>query len=243
MSTVRRLVRAVALSAAAAVPVAVLAFGVRVGWHGLVEVDRSAIGAATDLTRAQPALRQALLVGQEVLQARWLNLGVLAVAAWAWWRHGLRRRALWAVATLLVAWGMANLVKLLVERARPVVTDAVADAPGYSFPSGHTANATAAAGVTVVLLWPLLGRWGRRVAVVLAAALVVVTGADRVLLGVHYPSDVIGGVLLGAAVVAGSAVELLRDAPADRPERPARPERPDRPVDEPDHTVMEERPR
>lgn len=211
MVRARRLLRAAGLALAAGLPVALLAFGVRVGWHGLVALDRAVIRAATDVTRAQPGLRDSLLVGQTVLQARWLNLAVLAVAVWAWRRRGLGGRALWAVGTLLVAWGTANLVKAIVERARPVVADAVEQAPGYSFPSGHTANATAAAGVTVLLLWPVLSATGRRVAVVLAALIVVITGADRVLLGVHYPSDVLGGVLLGAAVVAGSAVELLRE--------------------------------
>lgn len=226
MVRARRLLRAAGLALAAGLPVALLAFGVRVGWHGLVELDQAVTAAATDLTRPRPGLRDALLVGQEVLQARWLNLAVLAVAVWAWRRRGLGGRAVWAVATLLVAWGAANLVKVLVARARPVVADAVAQAPGYSFPSGHTANATAAAAVTVVLLWPVLGPTGRPVAVALAALLVLVTAADRVLLGVHYPSDVVGGVLLGAAVVAGSAVELSRGA--DRRARPA-PDRPEEP--------------
>lgn len=225
MVRARRLLRAAGLALAAGLPVALLAFGVRVGWHGLVELDQSVTAAATDLTRPRPGLRDALLVGQEVLQARWLNLAVLAVAVWAW-RRGSGGRAAWAVATLLVAWGAANLVKVLVARARPVVADAVAQAPGYSFPSGHTANATAAAGVTVVLLWPLLGPAGRTVAVAVAALLILVTAADRVLLGVHYPSDVVGGVLLGAAVVAGSAVELSRGAARRARPAPVRPEEP-----------------
>ncbi len=220
MALARRLLRTVGLSAALGLPVAALAFAVRVGWHALAEADRGVIVAATDLTLAHPGLQDALVVAQEVLQARYLNLVVLAVAIWAWRRRGLGYRALWALATLAVAWGLANLVKIAVERARPVVNDTVAQVPGYSFPSGHTANATAAAAVTVVLLWPLLSAAGRRVAVPAAVTLVAVTGADRVLLGAHYPSDVLGGVLLGAAVVAGSALELLR-APHDQTQTPA----------------------
>ena len=216
----RRLLRAVSLALAFSVPTVVLAFAVRVGWSTVADADASATSWATDVTGARPTLRDALLVGQELLQARWLNLCFAILCVLVWRAAGLGRRAVWAGGTVLVAWGVANLAKVAVERARPVVQDAVAQAPGYSFPSGHTANATAVATAAVILLWPLLGRRGRPLAVAAAVVLVLVTGADRVLLGVHYPSDVVGGVLLASALVAGSAIGYLgepRETPGSRP--------------------------
>ncbi len=214
------MLRAVGLATAFSVPTLILAFVVRVGWSTVADADAAAVRWATDLTRARPALLDALLVGQELLQARWLNLGFAILCLLVWRAAGLGRRAVWAAGTVLVAWGMANLAKIAVERARPIVDDAVALAPGYSFPSGHTANATAVAAAAVILLWPLLRHRGRSLAVSAGLVLVLVTGADRVLLGVHYPSDVLGGVLLSTALVAGSAIGFLsapREGPGSRP--------------------------
>lgn len=198
------LVRATGVAIGLAAPVAVLAWAVRAESGALVAVDEAAIRAATDLTRAEPGLRTALLVWQEAFQARWVNLAGVALALWVWRRHGLRARTVWAVATVLLGWGLSNVAKLAVQRTRPLVDDAVAHAPGYSFPSGHAMNTATAAIALTALVWPLLGRRGRAVVVTVAVLAVVLTGVDRVMLGVHYPSDVVAGTLLGAAVATGS---------------------------------------
>ena len=210
----RRLLRAVGLSLAFSVPVAVLGFVVRVGVPAVVRLDEAAIRAATPAAQTHAALRAVLLAGQAAFQPTWVNLALALVCLWAWRRRGLGTRALWAVITVLLGWGLSNLVKVLVGRARPVVQHAVDHAPGYSFPSGHATNTTIAAIVLLVLLWPLLRHRGRTVGVALAVAAVLLIGLDRVLLGAHYPSDVLGGYLLGAAVAAGSALGYLGRGPA-----------------------------
>nr|WP_240949363.1 phosphatase PAP2 family protein [Cellulosimicrobium aquatile] len=130
----------------------------------------------------------------------------MGVCVWAWRRHGLGSRAAWAAGTIWSAWALGLGAKEVVGRARPVLEDAVSTVPGASFPSGHAMNA-AAVGVTLsVLVWPLLGRRGHVAVVGGATALALVTAADRVLLGAHYPSDVVGGILLGGAVAGASAV-------------------------------------
>jgi membrane-associated phospholipid phosphatase len=139
-----RLVRATVAAAALGLPFVLLALVVRVRLAAVQPFDEATIRAATDLTRSQPGLRRALLAWQEAFRAGWVNLAVTAVCVWAWRRHGLRTRALWAFATLMVAWGVQLVAKQVVQRARPVVEDAVAHAPGYSFPSGHAANTAAA---------------------------------------------------------------------------------------------------
>lgn len=209
-----RLLRATAFAAALVVPVAVLALLVRAKGSPLVALDEAAIRAGTDLTRENPALRDALLAWQTAFQARWLNLVVALVCLWAWRRHGLRTRALWALVTLLVTWNLGLLAKYVVQRARPVVDDAITLAPGYSFPSGHVTNAASAGLTLVILLWPLLGRRARVAVPVAVGAAVVVTGADRVLLGAHYPTDVVAGVLLGTAMAGASYLGYLGRHPA-----------------------------
>lgn len=203
-SRLRRLARAVAFAVVLGLPVAALTFLVRAQASAVVVFDQDAVAAATDYTRDHPALHSAAIVWQEAFQARWVNLAVTAVCVWAWRRHGLGTRALRAFTTLMVAWGLGNAVKLLVARARPVVEDALNHAPGYSFPSGHATNTTAAGIILVLLLWPILGRTGRVALTAGVAFAVVVTALDRVLLGAHYPSDVVAGVALGAAMAGAS---------------------------------------
>jgi hypothetical protein len=117
---------------------------------------------------------------------------------------------------------IANTVKALVQRERPPVPHLAASS-GFSFPSGHTA-AAAATWAAVALV---LGR-GRpfRSKAWLAAGAAAITGAvaaSRVLLGVHWLTDVIGGAALGfgwfvvCAVAFGGAL-LHFGAPAERVE-------------------------
>lgn len=199
-----RLLRSVAYAVAFTLPVTALAFLVRSRWEPILHVDEAGIAAATDLTREHPALFQALVVWEELFQPRWVYAAGSLVCLWVWRRYRWSGRSLWAFVTMMLAWNLALDLKLLVARARPVVEDALTHAPGYSFPSGHAANTAAATTTLVVLLWPALGRRGRIVAVTIASGLTLVTAADRVLLGVHYPSDVVAGMALGAGLALAS---------------------------------------
>jgi undecaprenyl-diphosphatase len=200
----RALLRAGAFGVAFTVPVAVLAYLVRAQVHAVVAFDQRVIQAATEYTRDHPALHQALLVWQEVFQAKWVNLAATLVCVWVWRRHGLTTRALWAFLTIMAAWIIQLAAKGLVQRARPVVDDAVAHAPGSSFPSGHATNTAAVAVTLTLLVWPLLGRRGRVVVPLVAATCTILTAVDRVMLGVHYPSDVVAGIALGTALAGAS---------------------------------------
>jgi undecaprenyl-diphosphatase len=81
--------------------------------------------------------------------------------------------------------------------------------------------ATAAALMIVLVLWPRLARGPRAVAVVLAAGFAVFIGVTRVALLAHWPADVLGGWLLGLAVVPLAAHAVGRLVPPRAAPTPA----------------------
>ncbi|WP_165845352.1 phosphatase PAP2 family protein [Streptacidiphilus pinicola] len=121
-------------------------------------------------------------------------LGVLVL--WLWWR-GARIAALWAACCGLVQAGLEIGVKEAVARPRPVLPQPVSTATGWSFPSGHAMTSATVIPLLLLVAWPHLRRPGTRaVSLGVAAALVFLVGWTRVGLGVHWPSDVVGGWLL-----------------------------------------------
>jgi undecaprenyl-diphosphatase len=112
-------------------------------------------------------------------------------------RVGLRQEAFAVAVSLAGAILISDLVKLLVSRSRPPVAHLQA-VTGSSFPSGHATQASAfwfslVLALRVTRVAPLL----TRVAAGLALALVLAVALSRIYLGVHYPADVVAGVLLG----------------------------------------------
>jgi len=95
-------------------------------------------------------------------------------------------------------------VKALVDRGRPVFSHPLATAGGASFPSGHTAGSAALYGILVLMCAPVLTRGWRLLVVVAGTVFVLAVGASRVVLGVHYLSDVVAGLALGLAWAAGT---------------------------------------
>lgn len=204
-----RVLRAVLAAVLFTLPVAVLGFAVRQQFDPVVRLDQDVIRWATDQTRGAGAA-PALIALQEATQPWRLHILGTIVALWAWLAKGLRNRALWAFATLMVGWNVGYLAKLVVQRARPVVDDPLSHSPGYSFPSGHALNITVFASVMVFLLWPLVtSATARRALVALAAVVVVAVGFDRMFLGAHYPSDVTAGIILGLGITFSSWIGFI----------------------------------
>jgi undecaprenyl-diphosphatase len=191
-----------------AFPVVLLAYAVRQKFEPLIRFDDEVISRATDVTRSTGAV-EGLQLLQRVSQPFLMYVVATAVALWAWLARGLRNRALWAFVTMMVAWNVGLLVKAVVQRARPVVDDPVSHSPGYSFPSGHAFNIAVVGTVLVFLLWPVLSPVGRRVAVVVAVVVGIVVGLDRMFLGVHFPSDVVAGWILGVGITFSSWLGFL----------------------------------
>jgi membrane-associated phospholipid phosphatase len=215
----------------AAVPLTILAVLIREKSPGLRALDEDVSRAAQGFVLARPWLSEILNVGSVVLHPRlmWAVTGITAIVLSA---RGRRRHAVWAVVTVAVGGALDTPLKELFARARPVFDVPVATAPGYSFPSGHALNSMIVGAGAVVLGWSATrSRPGIRAALIAgAAALVLATGFDRVGLGVHYPSDVVGGWLIGLATVLVTTAAFSIDVrPVERdPGEPATHESPER---------------
>lgn len=132
-------------------------------------------------------------------------VGLLTAAALVRPRAGLFLRA----TVLLVACRAVSLVKPVFERARPT------EYPDFSFPSGHVVS-VASVGFTAVVLCAWLARERVRMAVLVSVAAVVLAALCRVILDVHWLTDLVGATLgvLGVGLLTAVALRLL---PAPKP--------------------------
>jgi undecaprenyl-diphosphatase len=100
-----------------------------------------------------------------------------------------------------VTQGAVQLIKLVVERPRPAANAHLAEAQGFSFPSAHSATSVAVYATIAFILIRAARHGHSRVAIAsFATALVLAVGLSRVLLGAHYPTDVLAGWTFGALV-------------------------------------------
>jgi len=98
-------------------------------------------------------------------------------------------------------------VKVLIARDRPPAALQLVHPGGFSFPSGHPFAAAASWGfIPLVLVLYTQRRWIWWASVVVVWTLALMVGASRTYVGVHYASDVVGGLLLAVLFVAGSEV-------------------------------------
>jgi membrane-associated phospholipid phosphatase len=126
------------------------------------------------------------------------SLVVVLACAWLLRRRGEERTAI----VICVLWAAANVVEVTGKLV--VARDPIADAFRHSYPSGHTVRACVVA-AAVAAVWHrghvLLGVWA-----------IVAVPIALVLLGSHTPSDVVGGLLLAACLLAAAARESGRTA-------------------------------
>ncbi len=122
-------------------------------------------------------------------------LGAVAVIA----LFILERRAGWLMLIGSISSLLDNLIKLAISRQRPPadLVHILSPNTGFSFPSGHAVFFTWMSFMIAVAIAPKVGQVGRALLWIVAVLVIVLTCIARVWAGAHWPSDVLGGVLLG----------------------------------------------
>jgi undecaprenyl-diphosphatase len=131
----------------------------------------------------------------------WVLTGTAMVVAVALW---VRQHRLLAAGWLVALAGngaLTKILKALFERVRPEHVHGIAQEDGFSFPSGHSSASMTAYTMLAYLATRLLPRPWHLPAVLAAGALTFTTGWSRVVLQVHYASDVLAGWLLAGTWV------------------------------------------
>ena len=135
-----------------------------------------------------------------------------ALAAIVCVARGRRSLAWWLVLTVAGSAIANSLVKAVAGRTRPSTAGLETRAHGFAFPSGHTQAATVTYVAVVLVVGWAMGRpdrWLRQASCVAVVVLVAAVGVSRILLGAHWPSDVLGGWLLGSAWVTAATALLV----------------------------------
>jgi undecaprenyl-diphosphatase len=197
----------------AALVFVLLLIAVRLQWAPLESADHGAATSINSLIAGNPTLvsvvKAATFLGSN---------GVLwAVIAAATVILAIRRR--WRLAAYLLVTGAGALaldpiLKSLVGRLRPVVAHPIAHGNGDSFPSGHSLGSIVCYGAILLVFLPVArGRW-RTAFVAVIVTLIALIGISRILLGVHYLSDVVGAWAVGITWlgITALAFELTRSA-------------------------------
>lgn len=150
-------------------------------------------------------LHQTPLLTQLMVEMTYLGTGtvvltVVGVAALFLWHTAHKHSA-----RLLLAATVGNIIlngalKLVYHRARPTVFEWQTVAVSSSFPSGHAMSATVVYGTVAYLLVRLQKHtWAKALTLSAAVLLILLICLTRLYLGVHYPSDVLGGIIVGLA--------------------------------------------
>ncbi len=198
---------------AAALAFVILVILVRLQWAPLESADHGAAARLNSLIAGHPAVVSVVkavtwLGSTGVL---WVVIGVSAVIL------AIRRR--WRLAIYLVVTGagaqvLDPILKSLVGRLRPVVAHPIAYGKGDSFPSGHSLGSIVCYGAVFLVFLPAMrGRW-RTAFITVIVALIALIGISRILLGVHFLSDVLGAWAVGIVWLGITAIafELTRHA-------------------------------
>ena len=218
-SVARRIVLAfVVLPLAFAILVAA---GVGAGWLAVHALQPTEIGADRWMAAHRSAAITTVMLAFTAIAGEQAVIVLVAIAVVVLL---IARQVADAVGVALSAAGMLSMYELIVRlvgRHRPPVVR-IDDPGGSSFPSGHVANSTALYVAVLIALFLVTRRPGlMALGASVAALLLLGIGISRVYLGLHYPSDVLAGFLIGLAwaLAVGRTVDAIslpraRPAPA-----------------------------
>lgn len=212
----RRLGPLMVVTGAAALFTLLLIF-VRLRWAPLESADHTSAADLNKLVAGHQTLVSALKavtsLGSTAVLCIVVGLAVILLLV----------RRLWRLALYLLVAGAGALVldpllKSLVGRLRPVLAHPIAHGTGNSFPSGHALGSMVCYGAILLVFLPAARGRLRTVFAAVVAAIILIVGVTRILLGVHYVSDVIGGWAIGVLWlgITAFAFELTRSATGHR---------------------------
>jgi undecaprenyl-diphosphatase len=171
-------------------------------------IDPTVAAAAAAIRAESPAILSSALFLTNLGSAP-MTLGVAVVGAIVLIRRRRQSRAAILLLAVIIERLAVDGLKLFFGRARPLFDDSLVHVNSLSFPSGHAANGLTAWLLAACLVAPAPYR---RPAIIAAITIALVVGATRVLLGVHWLSDVVGGWSAGllAVMLALAADRRLR---------------------------------
>lgn len=129
-----------------------------------------------------------------------MTIYVLLALTLLTWRY----RSPWPLAslggTMILAPLTVTLIKNLVDRPRPSLAHRLVEESTYSFPSGHSTSTAAFCLALFLTTYPALSKRSRRILGVGLGGLALTIGFSRIYVGVHWASDVLAGLALGATI-------------------------------------------
>ena len=145
-------------------------------WLKAAEIDVTALGGVTVLT-----LLTVLAVGYLAVSRKWISAGLVAAAT-------------------ISGSVLGSVLKAGFARARPTIVPHLVDVHSLSYPSGHATNSA----VVFLTLGALLAqaqrtRWARAYVIAVGVLITILIGISRVFVGVHWPTDVLAGWIVGAS--------------------------------------------
>lgn len=185
-----------------AIPFVLLVLANLFGWGWLSQLDAT---ISLNIIESQSGFLTPLFIAITQLGGIVVTISLLIVIGLYLYRQKKRLDlAIWFILTVALGAGALNqFFKFLFKRSRPAIQHLVVQG-GYSFPSGHSMGSIILYGAIVFLIVRLGKKKSIKWATLFIAILIIgAIGISRIYLGVHYPSDVIGGYSLGAAWLTG----------------------------------------
>ncbi len=175
---------------------ALLWIGYAAHWNSVTSADSSVLESMHRYSTANPSRVTAWNVFCTVLGPTAFRLVTVVVIVFSLVRRNVRV-AMFLVVSVELSGLITEIAKYAASRPRP--TTALVTAPSTSFPSGHALGVMVCVLALLTIVLPIVRRPLRAWLVALGAVTVVAIGIGRVVLNVHYPSDVLAGWALGYA--------------------------------------------
>jgi membrane-associated phospholipid phosphatase len=166
---------------------AVAVLAVWIAEEGTVPGERRVLirmhdASGTTLDRVAQATNDITNVTPLVVVAAGVLIALLVMRRW--------REAAYFLAAVAVVWSVNPVLKEIVRRTRPELWPLPESVSQYGFPSGHAANTAALIGGLVMILRT---RRARVIGAAVGAVVLVIVGLSQLILGLHYPSDLVAG--------------------------------------------------